>query len=314
MRVGGDFNSIFDVVAVFFVRKIKNRRRNGRYLRRSDDFVGNGRYDNFFVVWNDFMTIKVKMRGTCGEIAQGFFRGEPILITCPIEKYSIAVVSDKFSGVEGLGSKSKRILDDVLRIFGVKKLPYGLKLTSQLPRGKGMASSSADMAAVAQAAAFSLGKMLSPDVLGKLCAKIEPTDGIFYAGIVAMNPLTGQILKKIRAQEKFQVAVFDYGGEIDTIKLNRRGTFIFPEIGDEISFKLMKSSALANQIVIYKPELENLMNFAENLGAAGVNVAHSGTVAGIFFHADDFGVNEKIFAVRKKFSFLKFVTLTNLAI
>ena len=260
------------------------------------------------------MTFTIKMRGTCGELAQGFFRGEPILITCPIEKFSTAIVSDEFAGVDGLGSKSKKILGNVLKIFGVQDFKFGVRLTSQLPRGKGMASSSADMAAVAQAVALSLGKKFSPEELGKLCAQIEPTDGIFFGGVVAMNPLTGRLVKKIRAREKFQIAVFDYGGEVDTIKFNRRSDFVFPKLDDEINFELIKNSALANQKILFKRGLEELMNFAKNLGAVAVNVAHSGTVAGIFFHADDSRVDEKISAVRKNFPFLNFLTLTQLAV
>jgi len=260
------------------------------------------------------MTFTIKMRGTCGELAQGFFRGEPILITCPIEKFSTVIVSDEFAGVDGLGSKSKKILGNVLKIFGVQDFKFGVRLTSQLPRGKGMASSSADMAAVAQAVALSLGKKFSPEELGKLCAQIEPTDGIFFGGVVAMNPLTGRLVKKIRAREKFQIAVFDYGGEVDTIKFNRRSDFVFPKLDDEINFELIKNSALANQKILFKRGLEELMNFAKNLGAVAVNVAHSGTVAGIFFHADDLRVDEKISAVRKNFPFLNFLTLTQLAV
>lgn len=260
------------------------------------------------------MKISVKMRGTCGELAQGFYRGETILITCPIEKFSAATVSDELAGVEGLGSKSRAMLQKVLKLFGAEDFKFGMRLTSELPRGKGMASSSADMAAVAQAVALSFGKNFSPDELGKLCADIEPTDGIFYSGAVAMNPLTGELVKKIRVREKFQVAVFDYGGTVDTLKLNRRSDFEFPTLNDEIDFALMKKSALANQSVLPKRGLFELMNFADELGALGVNVAHSGTVAGIFFHAEDLRVGEKISAVRKKFDFLQFMTLTRLAI
>ena len=96
------------------------------------------------------MTITVKMRGTCGELAQGFYRGEPLLITCPIEKFSTATVSDEFTGFEGLGSKSRAMLCKVLKFLGAAEFKFGVRLTSELPRGKGMASSSADMAAVAR--------------------------------------------------------------------------------------------------------------------------------------------------------------------
>ncbi len=258
------------------------------------------------------MKVTVKMRGTCGELAQGFYRGEPILITCPIEKFSTAIVSDEFAGVEGLGSKSLAILDKVLKIFGAEDFKFGVRLTSELPRGKGMASSSADMAAVAQAVALSLGKKFSPAELGRLCADIEPTDGIFYGGVVAMNPLTGRLIKNIRAREKFQIAVFDYGGEVDTIKFNRRSDFEIKNLDDEINFELARKSALANQKILPKPKLEELINFSKEIEALGVNIAHSGTVAGIFFHADDSHVEERILAIQKSFDFLQFITLTKL--
>lgn len=258
------------------------------------------------------MTITVKMRGTCGELAQGFYRGEPILITCPIKKFSTTTVSDEFTGVEGLGAKARAMLDKVLKLFGVEDFKFGVRLTSELPRGKGMASSSADMAAVAQAVALSFGQKLSPNVLGTLCAEIEPTDGIFYSGVVAMNPLTGQLVKRIRAQESFQIAVFDYGGEVDTVKLNRRSQFVIPALDDAIDFELAEKSAQANQAVLPKRGLIELMNFAKDLSAVGVNVAHSGTVTGIFFHATDSLVAEKISAVQRRFDFLTLLTLTRL--
>ena len=260
------------------------------------------------------MKITVKMRGTCGELAQGFYHGKPILITCPIEKFSTVTISDEFTGVEGLGKKSLAMLDKVLKIFGATDFKFGVRLTSELPRGKGMASSSADLAAVAQAVAKSLGKSFSASELGKLCAEIEPTDGIFYEGVVAMNPLTGQLIKKIHVEEKFPIAVFDYGGEVDTLKFNRRSDFEFPTLDDRINFELIKKSALANQKILPKRGLEELMNFAETFGAVAVNVAHSGTVIGIFFRENDSHIEEKISAVLNQFDFLKFLMLTRLAI
>lgn len=260
------------------------------------------------------MRVAVKMRGTCGELAQGFFKGEPILITCPIERFSTAIVSDEFTGIEGLGEKSLTMLDKVLKYLGADDFKFGVRIISELPRGKGMASSSADLASLAQAIAISLGKKLSPAEIGRLCAEIEPTDGIFYEGVVAMNPLTGQLVEKIHVREKFQIAVFDYGGEVDTLKFNRRTNFPFPTLDAEINFELIKKSALENQMILPKRGLEELMNFAKELGSLGVNVAHSGTVIGIFFLTDDLFVEEKISAVRDRFDFLNFLMRTWLAI
>ena len=77
---------------------------------------------------------------------------------------------------------------------------------------------------------------------------------------------------------------------------------------------LTESSALANQKVLPKPHLEELMTFAKSLGAVAVNVAHSGTVAGIFFRAEDSRVAEKVADIQRRFDFLQFMTLTRLAI
>ena len=40
-------------------------------------------------------------------------------------------------------------------------------------------------------------------------------------------------------------------------------------------------SARANQAILFKPELETVIEIGESHGAAGVTIAHSGTVIGI---------------------------------
>ena len=257
------------------------------------------------------MKLQVKVPGSCGEFVQGFFRGEPVLITCPIKKFSTVEVSDEFFCVEGLGEKSLAMLEKVLRFIGGEK-NFGIKLTSELPQGKGMASSSADLAAVAKAVALFFGKDLPAEKISNLAAEIEPTDGIFFDGAVAMNPLSGKLLKKISLPEKFSVAIFDYGGEVDTVKFNRRSDFEIAALEENLNFDLIEKSALANQKILYKPHLVELMNFAKNLGAVAVNVAHSGTVTGIFFHAEEKLLHEKISAIAAKFDCIKFLTLTEI--
>lgn len=258
------------------------------------------------------MRLKVKVCGSCGELAQGFFGGEPILITCPIEKFTTVEVSDEFSGVDGLGEKSLAMLEKTLRLLGASKFQFGVRLTSELPRAKGMASSSADLAAVARAAALSLGKDLSAAKISALAASIEPTDGVFFDGIVAMNPVSGRLLKNIHVAEKFIVAVFDYGGEIVTLKFNRRSDFQIPRLDDSLNLELVEESARRNQQILHKRGLADITAFAKNIGAVTVNVAHSGTVIGIFFRAADSEVDAKIAEIGRRFDFVQFMTKTRL--
>lgn len=253
------------------------------------------------------MTLKVRVPGSCGEFVQGFFDGAPILITCPIEKFSTVTISDEFSGISGLGEKSLAMLKKF-------ELPrnVGIKLESELPQGKGMASSSADLAAVAGAVALFLRQKVSAEKISKMAASIEPTDGIFFNGVVAMNPITGAFVKNISLAEKYAVAIFDYGGEVDTLKLNRRSNFQLPTLDEILNFELVEKSALANQPILYKKNLREIISFAKNLGAVTVNIAHSGTVIGIFFRSADKNIAAKISEIARRFDFINFMTKSKL--
>ena len=257
------------------------------------------------------MFLKVKVPGSCGEFVQGFYRGEPILITCPIKKFSAVEVSDEFFCIEGLGEKSLMMLEKFLNFLNLEG-NFGIKLTSELPKSKGMASSSADLAAVAQAVAKFFKINLSAEKISELAAQIEPTDGIFFEGIAAVNPVTGEFIKKILLPDKLLIAIFDFGGEVDTVNFNRRSDFEIFELDNNLNFDLVEKSALANQKILYKPHLEEIMKFAKILGAVTVNVAHSGTVAGIFFNAADKFIDKKIAEIQNKFDCIKFLTKTEL--
>ena len=258
------------------------------------------------------MTLKIKVCGSCGEFVQGFFNGAPMLITCPIKKFSTVEISDEFFGIEGLGEKSLKMLKKTLEFLEIKNFNCGIKLTSELPRGKGMASSSADLAAVAKAVALFFGKNISAEEIAKLATSIEPTDGIFFSGVVAMNPVKGQFLKNISVPKNLTVAIFDYGGEVDTVKFNRRSNFQISALDDFLNFELIEKSALANQEILYKKNLREIISFAKSLGAVTVNVAHSGTVTGIFFYNDDKNIDAKISEIARRFDCIKFLTKTKL--
>ena len=258
------------------------------------------------------MNLKVKVCGSCGEFIQGFFYGAPTLITCPIEKFSTVEISDEFFEIEGLGKKSLSMLKKTLEILEIKNFNCGIKLKSELPHGKGMASSSADLAAVAKAVALFFGKNITAEKIADLAASIEPTDGIFFKGVVAMNPVTGKFLKNISVPENFSIAIFDYGGVVDTLKFNRRSNFQILAIDDILNFELVEKSALVNQEILYKKNLHEIISFAKILNAVTVNVAHSGTVIGIFFHNDDLNVDAKISEIERRFDCIKFLTKTKL--
>lgn len=140
------------------------------------------------------MEIVIRVPGSCGELIQGVLSDGPFLITCPIDCYAAVRISDRFTGWYGMGSKAKSAMKRTLVLLGEKEFPWGIRLESELPQGKGMSSSSADIAATAVGVAQALGYELSAADILREAAAIEPTDGIFCEGIVRMNSMTGTLL------------------------------------------------------------------------------------------------------------------------
>lgn len=248
------------------------------------------------------MHIQVKVPGSCGELIQGTLNGEPFLITCPIDRYTRVTVREGKALPQGLGAKAHAALQKVMELFQIRKYPYAMRLESELLPGKGMASSSADIAAVCFAAAASLGELLPAEKVAEIAAAIEPTDGIFFDGIVRLNQLTGHCQENFGILPQLSIAVFDLGGTVDTLHFHARRDLARLNQENEPAIKkavaLLASgqvqqlgeaatiSALANQSILYKAALPQIIAAAKSVGAIGVNVAHSGTVLGILFAPD----------------------------
>ena len=256
-----------------------------------------------------------KVPGSCGELAQGVIDGGDLLVTCPISWHSEVNINFAFAARaadETENCKSYAAARGFLRNHGCDR-PFALKIVSKLPRGKGMASSSADIAAACAAAACALDLPVAPDEIKKIALTIEPTDGVFFPGIVAFDHIRGERLIPLGAPPPIKLAIFDFGGEIDTIAFNKRTELKALRVEKQEEFaqayalvqegiaegnpvlvgKGATISALANQKILNKPYLEKMIVIGNNRGALGVNAAHSGAVAGVLFAGARGGELEK---------------------
>ncbi|SFI09069.1 GHMP kinase [Selenomonas caprae] len=276
------------------------------------------------------MEITVRVPGSCGELLQGELQGEPFLVTCPIGCYTTVRVSDALAGIHGLGRKSLMALEKTLTSLGKEELPWGIRLESSLPRGKGMASSSADIAATIAAVALAFGYQPYWEEIMRLAVDIEPTDGVFCPGVVCINHMDGRMLAGYRGLPAFRISVYDTGGEVDTIRYHetmamspagsasaaameqfQRGV----QLRDEaLLAAAATTSALANQRLLPKEGLEELLAFSRRLGAHGLNVAHSGTVVGVLWPAGfaDDELRQAERCIGKRFPQLKFLLRSRL--
>ena len=266
---------------------------------------------NPFGASEDHVVASASVPGSCGEFVQGILDGQNFLVSCPIDMYSTATVTL----VNGRGRiygaseapKARRTVELILDRFQRSDVDVCLRLENPLPRGKGMASSTADIAATAVATAKALDECaaMDPSDVARLAIQIEPTDSVSYPGIVMFDHKRGDLIKILGNIPPMRVAVLDFGGTIDTVEFNRtnrnpildRKQSVFREAISLIERGIINRdvrdigagaslSAIANQEILFKPKLSDVLRLAEDVGAVGVNVAHSGTVIGVLFDDD----------------------------
>ncbi len=257
------------------------------------------------------MKIKVRIPGTCGELVQGKVNGKDSHITCPVEIFSS--VSIELSGFCGQIEcppdkvKMREAVRRTLELLGHTSKELQVSVSSQIPVGKGMASSTADIVGACLATAKTLGESITPRMIADIAISIEPTDGIMYQGIVCFDHLGGEIIQSLGDAPPIDILVVDPGGNIDTLRFNSRREVraaIHRKNEDFIleALNLVKEgikkrdiqlvgkgatlSALSNQEILYKRELADIISIGSSLGGIGVNVAHSGTVIGILLPPD----------------------------
>ena len=250
----------------------------------------------------------VRAPGVCGELAQGVIEGIHFLVTCPVDFYSrvkVDIYSDG-PGVEAPEDCDKAAAAVRRTLFHLKNAKVRAKLTinNPIPRGKGMASSSADLAAAIAATGLALGEEISPYQIAQIALSIEPTDGIMIPGVALFDHRAGIIRESLGPPPPMEIVALDLGGTVDTVQFNMVDRFQRWQSVDEQTgeaLRLLRQgieeqdpalvgrgasiSAEASQTVLAKPRLAEVKEFAESVGAVGVNVGHSGTIMGVLLDA-----------------------------
>jgi L-threonine kinase len=247
--------------------------------------------------------------GTCGELVQGFTsQGAPFHVTCPIAKTATVTVTARqaaefaITQVEPGLSKMAQALRQTAILLELEPLEIRVEHWSDLDVGKGMGSSTADIVAAARALAAIADRTLSPQQLAKIATSIESSDGSMYPGLVAFNQKTGHVLEEFAWWPQFVIVMISppqvfntesadfsgkdrLGAEFDEIlsglraAASRRDARAFAEAATR--------SASINQRFVPNPYHAVLEDRVEGLGALGINVGHTGTVAGLLFDAAD---------------------------
>ncbi|NUZ07883.1 hypothetical protein [Piscinibacter koreensis] len=254
--------------------------------------------------------VRSKAPATCGEFVQGCIDGQHFLVNCPVDLYAEAGVRP--CGADGVrishaGDFGKIIeAADVMRRTFHLELHHEIAIRSDIPRGKGMASSTADLTAALQALCISCDMQLSDRQFARVLTAVEPSDCVHFPGIAHVDHLGGRLFESLPAPAGMRVLVVDCGGEVDTVSFDRaRAASIYrrEEPAIRAALHLMKLglrrgdkhavataatlSAQISQQILPKPQFNDLLACARHCGALGVNCAHSGTVLGVLYDEDE---------------------------
>lgn len=266
------------------------------------------------------------VHGTFGELLQGYRQlpggaYQHFLFTLPVvDLFSTCTVSLT------PGRREHRVhpVDRTRALAAAVKLATALELThtridvridSNIPVGKGCASSTADIMACTGA----LLKAVHPDVphpvvhaLGSLVGKeIEWGDYVHSETITACLQRTHTLVQKYVTDMRWRIVGVDEGGAVDTAAFHRRQreskrlARYYATLTAQLDAALQASdfttaaqiateSALLNQKALPKRYLTLMRQTAKGTGALGIAVAHSGTVIGLIFSEHQSDVDPRI--------------------
>jgi uncharacterized protein involved in propanediol utilization len=265
-----------------------------------------------------------------GELLQGVFDDgagvlRRALVTLPhpgLGSRAVFYPSQNHWGVVGTPEliKVRRAAILALREFSTHPSPAKggqIEITSDVPRCIGMGSSTSDVTATIRAVADYHGVSLSREEVGRLAVLAEcASDSIMIDDrVVLFAHRDGVVLETLGHRLPPMIVVgcdTDPGATVDTLGLTP-AEYDDTEIGafgvlraalrraiatEDVALlgRVCTASARINQRFLPKPNLEDLLDLCLRHGGCGVQVAHSGTVAGLIFDARRPGIESGLAA------------------
>ncbi|MEU3948317.1 kinase [Streptomyces sp. NPDC029526] len=249
--------------------------------------------------------------GTFGELLQGVLpeRDGDFLVTLPVARWSRAVFRPDPAATDVVVRPAGKLkaLRLARLLLAEAPRPAGgvLTVSSLLPEGKGLASSSADLVATARAVGQALGLAMPAARIERLLARIEPTDGVLHPGIVAFHHRSVRLRAVLGSLPPMAVVGVDEGGAVDTVAFNRLPKPFtaadrreYARLLDRLTLavrsqdlaavgRIATRSALMNQALRPKRLLDPLCEICREVGGLGVAVGHSGTALGVLLDTRD---------------------------
>lgn len=244
-----------------------------------------------------------KSYASFGEIVQGrLSSGEDFLVTLPVDMWSTCELEcehiDGSSLVVAKLSKSKLVAEQMLKVLEMDTgYRVNIDFTRNIPIGKGLSSSTADMLAVVRAFQEVFGVIVTENFISRLFSSIEPHDGLHYYMSVSYNHRQGSLLSKLNYIPQYHIVAIDNGGQLSTTEYNKNLKFTQEDLTDydDLYSKLQVAFSIRNDEEIAmcahrstlrhisrtgNEFLAKMVQMSEDLNTLGVIATHSGTCGG----------------------------------
>ncbi len=264
-----------------------------------------------------------------GEILQGVFHDEKgrlkrglVTLPCPAwRSYATFFPSSSAAEITCTSGmwKARRAAVLSMQVFATDTSPVTggfMEINSEVPRGVGMGSSTADVTAAIRAIAGFHGVTPTAEEIGRIAVSAESaSDPIMIDDrVVLFSHREGTVLETFGRRLPSMIVVgceADPGaGVVDTLTLpaavySAAEIDIFRSLRTELRAavatgdvarlaKVATSSALISQRFLPKSAFDFLLQLCERTGGHGIQVAHSGTVAGLIFDSRRDGVMQAV--------------------
>jgi L-threonine kinase len=245
-----------------------------------------------------------RVPATCGELLQGVDdeRG-PVLVSLPVAvpgTVAVALMREPLLQVTPDLPRARAALRLALDLAGWRGGAM-VRLGGEVPRGRGMGSSTVDVAGVIGAVLGAAGVALSPATLARTMAAVEPSDSSPLPGLWAMDHVSGRwALALGDAPAGWRLVAVDSAVGVDTLAIHRElgpgprlpagtltDTVAAASRRDTAALaRIATESARRNQERLPHPAYAAVCAAARSVRAAGVCVAHSGSLCAVICTSD----------------------------
>lgn len=258
-----------------------------------------------------------------GELLQGMFMGPgafPMrgLVTLPCQMYRseaafLPSLDDAVHVEPEWRWKARHAAELTLAHIGAAGTGGRLSVSSTIPIGWGMGSSTSDVIAAIRATAAGHGISLPTVEVARLAVAAETaSDSIMFGDEALLFAQRDALVIEDFGTlfPSFEVLGFAAGEGVDTLgfkpaEYDDRDIRRFEELrlllregmkdhDPALVGYVATASSRINQRFLPKPQFDRVLSLADTSGAVGVQVAHSGSVVGLLFDGDDTGVDTRL--------------------